>query len=113
MLARFLGEPGIVGVRDFFEENNTAYIVMEYLDGQTLKDHLKEKGTLSPEQTLRLLMPVMLSLRSIHKNGLIHRDISPDNIMLIDDQAKLLDFGATRNISTDGQKSLSVLLKPG
>ena len=86
---------------------------MEFLDGQTLKDYLNENGSLSPDQTLSLLMPVMLSLREVHKKGLIHRDISPDNIMLVDGKAKLLDFGATRDISADGQRSLSVLLKPG
>ena len=113
ILAKFSGSTGIVDVRDFFEENNTAYIVMEYLDGQTLKDYLKNKGTLTPEQTIRLLMPVMESLKKIHTQGLIHRDISPDNIMLVDGHVKLLDFGAARNVSATANKSLSVMLKPG
>ena len=113
ILAKFSGSTGIVDVRDFFEENNTAYIVMEYLDGQTLKDYLKDKGTLTPEQTIRLLMPVMESLKKIHTQGLIHRDISPDNIMLVDGHVKLLDFGAARNVSAAANKSLSVTLKPG
>lgn len=113
ILAKFSGSTGIVDVRDFFEENNTAYIVMEYLDGQTLKDYLKNKGTLTPEQTIRLLMPVMESLTKVHTQGLIHRDISPDNIMLVDGHVKLLDFGAARNVSATANKSLSVMLKPG
>lgn len=113
ILAKFSGSTGIVDVRDFFEENNTAYIVMEYLDGQTLKDYLKNKGTLTPEQTIRLLMPVMESLKKVHTQGLIHRDISPDNIMLVDGHVKLLDFGAARNVSATANKSLSVMLKPG
>lgn len=113
ILAKFSGSSSIVNVRDFFEENNTAYIVMEYLDGQTLKDYLKDNGILTPEQTIRLLMPVMESLKKVHTQGLIHRDISPDNIMLVDGQVKLLDFGAARNVSAMENKSLSVMLKPG
>lgn len=113
ILAKFSDEEGIVTVRDFFEENNTAYIVMEYLDGQTLKEFLKTKGTLPAEYTIRLLMPVMQSLEKVHKQGLIHRDISPDNIMLVNGKIKLLDFGAARNVSAIGNQSLSVMLKPG
>lgn len=113
ILAKFSGSIGIVDVRDFFEENNTAYIVMEYLDGKTLKDYLKTNGTLTVEQTLSLLMPVMESLKKIHTQGLIHRDISPDNIMLVDGRVKLLDFGAARTVSATANNSLSVMLKPG
>lgn len=113
ILARFSGEAGVVDVRDFFEENNTAYIIMEYLEGQDLKSYLSQRGTLTPEQTVRLLMPVMNSLRKIHEQGLIHRDISPDNIMLVGDKVKLLDFGAARSVSAAANKSLSVMLKPG
>lgn len=113
VLAKFSGEPGVVDVRDFFEENNTAYIVMEYLDGITLKTHLKNNGTMAPEATVNLLMPIMNSLKKIHAQGLIHRDISPDNIMLVDGGIKLLDFGAARNVTAEGNKSLSVMLKPG
>ena len=112
-LAKFAKEPGIVEVRSFFEENNTAYIVMEFLEGKDLKEFLKEKGTLTPEHTLRLLMPVIQALKKIHEQGLIHRDISPDNIRITDDGVKLLDFGAARNVSSIANKSLSVMLKPG
>lgn len=113
ILAKFSGEPGVVDVRDFFEENNTAYIVMEYLDGVDLKNFLKENGTLTPDETVRLLTPVMASLKKIHKQGLIHRDISPDNIMVMGNSVKLLDFGAARSVSAEANKSLSVMLKPG
>ncbi len=113
ILARFSGSSGIVDVRDFFEENNTAYIVMEYLEGETLQDYLKRNGTMSPENALRLLIPVMLSLKEVHEQGLIHRDISPQNIMIVGNQVKLLDFGAARNFANIGNKSLSVVLKPG
>jgi len=113
ILAKFSGEPGVVDVRDFFEENNTAYIIMEYLDGVDLKNYLREKGTLTPEHTIQLLLPVMNSLKKVHAQGLIHRDISPDNIMIIGDKVKLLDFGAARTVSAAANKSLSVMLKPG
>ncbi|MBQ3867825.1 MAG: protein kinase, partial [Clostridia bacterium] len=113
VLARFSSEDGIVTVRDFFEANNTAYIVMEYLEGQTLKEYLKKRGRMSAGQALNLMLPVMKSLREVHKQGLIHRDIAPDNIMLVNGKVKLLDFGAARNMSSIANKSLSVMLKPG
>ena len=106
---------GVVGVKDFFQENNTAYIVQEYLEGKTLKKYCKERGGKLPvEQLLNSLEPVILALGEVHKEGLIHRDISPDNIMLLKGgQMKLLDFGAARDFNEEGEKSLSVLLKPG
>lgn len=113
ILAKFSGEPGIVSVRDFFEENNTAYIVMEYVEGEDLKEYLKLNGKISPELTVKMMLPVMQSLGKIHEQGLVHRDISPDNIRISADGVKLLDFGATRAISATFKKSLSVVLKPG
>lgn len=110
-LARFVNEPGIVGVRDYFQANSTAYIVMDYLEGSTLKDQLIQNGVLPADYVLQLLTPVMRSLDVIHQLGIIHRDISPDNIMLVGGVPKLLDFGAARDISHN--KSLSVLLKEG
>lgn len=112
-LAKFDNYPGIVTVKDFFEENNTAYIVMEYLDGITLKDHLKTNGNLSYEQTINIIKPIMESLDKIHNAGLIHRDISPDNIMIADDRVKLIDFGAARVFSGNENSSVSVMLKHG
>ena len=112
-LAQVSGEVGIVNIIDFFEENNTAYIVMEYLDGMSLKDYLSTNGVLTPEQTLEILMPVMLSLEKVHNQGLIHRDISPSNIMILKNTVKLIDFGAARNATGNGNKSLSLMLKPG
>lgn len=114
VLARLSGEPGIVMVRDFFEANNTAYIVMEFLSGYTLKDYLARNGKLRWESTWRLMKPVLESLRRVHAQGIIHRDISPDNIMLTKNgSVKLLDFGAARKFSGDGQHSLSVIMKLG
>lgn len=113
ILAKFENESGVVRVKDAFEENNTVYIIMEYLDGITLKEYLNQKGTLTPGETLSLLMPIMVSLRSVHNHGLLHRDISPDNIMLVDDRVVLIDFGAARQISANENRSLSIVLKPG
>jgi len=114
VLASFSEEPGIVGVHDYFLENGTAYIVMEFLDGMTLKAYLQQGSRLTWENTRRIFQPVLSSLNEIHKHGIIHRDISPDNIMLTKrGQVKLLDFGAAREFSSGGGKSLSVILKPG
>lgn len=114
-LAKCSHLPGIVGVKDYFHENNTAYIIMEYLEGQTLKEHMKARGGKLPaDDVLRLMRPVISSLAEVHKEGLIHRDISPDNLILLKGgNVKLLDFGAARNYNDSGEKSLSVMLKPG
>ena len=112
-LARFSDEKGIVNVREYFQTNNTAYIVMEYLEGETLKEYLEHKQRLSPDSVLEILDPVINSLRVIHRSGLIHRDINPQNIILSKKGAKLLDFGAARYVDTNGENSYSVILKPG
>lgn len=114
-LAKCAHLPGVVGVKDFFQENNTAYIVQEYLEGMTLKEYAKSLGgKIETNQLLVAIEPVLSALGEVHKEGLIHRDISPDNIMLLKSgQMKLLDFGAARDFTEGGEKSLSVLLKPG
>jgi serine/threonine protein kinase len=114
-LARFAHLPGIVAVRDYFAANRTAYMVMEYLDGQTLQAYLEQRGGRLPwEEALRLLTPVFSTLAQIHATGLLHRDISPDNIYLTaGGQVKLLDFGAARYFVGEHSRSLSVILKPG
>ncbi len=113
-LAKFAYSPNIVGVRDCFFENNTAYIVMEFLEGESLSRYLREHGPMPFAQALALLDPVMAALEGIHAKGLIHRDISPSNLMLLDGGGvKLLDFGTARGASPVGERSLSVVLKPG
>ncbi len=114
-LAKFQNVPGIVRILDSFSENLTAYIVMEYLDGMTLKQYLAEHGGKLPyEEAVEFILPVLAALQAVHKEGIIHRDISPDNIFITKDgEVKLLDFGAARYASTGYSKSLSVILKPG
>ena len=114
LMARFSKDEGIVKAQDFFEINNTAYIVMEYLEGITLKQYLRENERIEPEELLELFVPLIESLDEIHSQGLIHRDISPDNIMvLLGGKIKLMDFGAARDYTDFGEKSLSLILKPG
>ncbi len=107
MLARFAGLRNIVSVRDYFEENNTCYIIMEYLDGETLKSYLERRGgKLSSSELMRMLQPLLSALNEIHSQGLIHRDISPDNIMILKDGTlKLLDFGSARDMAGSAERS--------
>ena len=113
-LARFSEFPGIVSVKDCFADGNTAYMVMQFLEGINLKEYLNRKGgKVSPEEAVSILTPVMDALKEVHRAGIIHRDISPDNIFITSEgQVKLIDFGAARQ-SLGGGKSLSVQLKPG
>ncbi len=113
-LAKFQNTTGIVKVFDSFEENQTAYIIMEYLDGETLAAKLKRDGVMPADDAIALLMPIMESLETVHEEGILHRDIAPDNIFITKDgDAKLIDFGAARYATTGYSMSLTVLIKPG
>lgn len=113
-LAKIKNLSGIVNVRDFFSANGTAYIVMEFLDGISLKKYLQRKGgKITCDEILNIIRPVMDSLVRVHETGLIHRDISPDNIIITKyNEVKLIDFGAAKQSNLDG-KSLSIVLKQG
>lgn len=118
-LARLREVPAIVDVQDFFEANGTAYIVMELLEGRTLKRYVAEQnGRLDVRRTLAVLTPIMRALQSVHDQGMIHRDISPDNIFITaKGDRKLLDFGAARQAAARQAAGegggLTVMLKPG
>lgn len=103
----------IVSVYDLFEENDTIYLVMEYIDGLTLSQYIHENGPLTFPETAELMAPIIHSLAKIHERGLIHRDISPDNLILgIDNKLHLIDFGAaSKNIP--GNRKNTVILKAG
>lgn len=106
----------IVDVRDFFLENGTAYMVMEYLEGHTLSTYMKENGSqpLSMALANRMLKEIGEALCQVHEHMLLHRDVSPDNIMMTkENEIKLIDFGATRVYALNSPKSMSVLVKPG
>lgn len=113
ILAIFQMESGIVKVRDFFSENKTAYIVMEYLEGKDLRSFLMT-STFEADNIINLMIPIMDSLEKIHKKGVIHCDISPDNIMYQQDGTlKLMDFGAAKLIDYTDENSISIVLKEG
>lgn len=112
-VARFTNEEGIVDVYDFFEENKTAYIIMEYIEGINLKQHIRRNGTIQPAVLIEMMLPVMRSLSNMHSAGIIHRDISPDNIMYTTSRKlKLTDFGSARYFANE-ERELSVVLKHG
>ncbi len=104
--------PSIVHVMDYFEENHTAYMVMEYLDGRTLYQVMQSGEAIAPEILIPKFLPLMYDLAHLHEAGVLHRDIAPDNIMWMPDGSlKLLDFGCARSLE-DG-RSMTVVLKPG
>lgn len=112
-MAKMDKQPEIVSVRDFFELNNTAYIVMEYVDGTTFKELVAQRGGRIPAgELLHLIEPLFSALSAVHAAGLIHRDISPDNLMLERGSVRLLDFGCARE-STQGDETMTITLKHG
>ena len=105
---------GIVTVHDLFEENQTAYIVMEYIEGPTLEQYVLANGPMSAQETIDLILPLIRSLEYVHKKGLIHRDISPDNLILgMDNRLHLIDFGAAGMKQSYNKDNQTVILKKG
>ena len=101
---------GIVRVRDTFYENQTAYIIMDFIEGITLKKYLQSNGTMDYVSCINMLSPMMSSLSKVHGQGLIHRDISPDNMMVMGNGSlMLLDLGAAKDVST-GREGMSQLV---
>ena len=114
-LSKLNTNPRVVTVLDFFEANGTAYLVMEYLDGCTLKEYVKlTGGTLPIEMVMTMAESMCDVLEDIHAIGMIHRDISPDNIFICQDFSyKLIDFGSSKLSATDTELSSTILLKHG
>lgn len=110
-IAQFGNAKDIVNVYDFFEENNTAYIIMEYIDGVLLKDYMEKQGRLDVSAALSVISPIVNAVKKIHAKGIIHRDISPDNIFISgEDSVKIFDFGAAQlNDSSEGQAAEKVI----
>ncbi|MDO4750246.1 MAG: serine/threonine-protein kinase, partial [Eubacteriales bacterium] len=115
LLSRFNGIDNICDIYSYFEENGTAYFSMEFVQGKSLKDYLGQRGgRLDWQETLELLMPLMQALCRIHDEGVIHRDIAPDNIMVTaEGKVMLIDFGAARYALGLKSQSLDVILKHG
>lgn len=97
ILAHFESLDGIVGAKDFFYQNETAYMVMEYVQGENVSQYVKTHGRMQPEQVVEVMQTILQSLEYLHQQGVLHFDISPDNIILPEDGTGILvDFGAAR-----------------
>lgn len=97
-----LAHPNVVNVFDQGQDSDMAYLVMEYLPGMTLRDLLKDYGTLTTEQTLDIMDAVLGGLAAAHKAGIVHRDLKPENVLLADDgRIKIGDFGLSRATSAN------------
>ncbi|MDE6851085.1 MAG: serine/threonine protein kinase, partial [Lachnospiraceae bacterium] len=111
-IARFGKAKDIVNVYDYFEENNTAYIIMEYVDDPLLQDYLEQNGRLDAETACRITESIVEAVKKLHAKGIIHRDVSPDNIFIAPDYSiKLFDFGSAH--IEDSQTIEEKVIKPG
>ncbi len=106
--------PNVVRVFSFFKANNTAYFVMDYIEGESLKEFIKRNGKLSEEQIQNIIIPVLEGLSIVHKKHYLHRDIAPDNIYLRKNaMPMLIDFGAAKNATRAESSSLAAIVKAG
>ena len=114
-LVRFNNDPGTASIYEFFEENGTAYIVMEYLDGCTMKEYFKSQGAISDMNLIQKMSETVCDvLEQVHIAGFIHGDISPDNIFFCNNGSfKLIDFGAMKQNYNENNLTSTVLLKHG
>ena len=114
-MARMVKQHNIVNVSDFFEEHNTAYIVMEYIDGLTLSEICRQgEKRLAVNEALDIIEPIFLALEDLHHAGMIHRDVSPDNIMLENGVVRLLDLGCAKETANmENATTTMAILKHG
>lgn len=105
---------GVVRVREQFRENDTAYIVMDFAEGETLKSLLNKTGPLPWERAKKIFLPALETLAQVHEAGIIHRDLSPDNLMVTPEgNVKILDLGAAKDLSVNSGASSMVVAKGG
>ena len=113
ILASF-SHPNIITVTRFFEENSTAYFVMDYVKGESLKSYVERNGSLSQDTIEQVIIPILEGLKAVHEKSFLHRDIAPDNIYLtIDGRPILIDFGSAKDTIGDESKSLTTIVKAG
>ena len=104
----------VVRVRDIFQENETAYIVMDFVEGETLKARLDKTGPLTWKQAKDIFLPAIQAMEQVHQAGLVHRDISPDNLMLTPDgRVMILDLGAAKDLAINKGASSAMVVKGG
>lgn len=113
-MAVFSKEKDIINVFDYFEENQTAYIIMEYVNAPLLKAKLKEKGRFEENEAIVYMKAILAALAKVHYHGIIHKDISPDNIFLTGaDSVKIFDFGAAKFQGTETERNDAIVVKAG
>lgn len=114
ILAKLGGRTDVISVYDSFAQNGTVYYAMEYIDGVTIKDYVLKNGKLSEEQVIYIARELAAAFGHIYRSGIIHRDITPDNIMIDSNgSVKLVDFGNARPFIADEENSMTVALEPG
>ena len=114
LLKEFSHLESIVSILDIFDANNTTYIVMEYIEGLTIQKLVRKEGAIAFDELMSLMKPLLKDLSVIHKKGLIHRDISPDNLLIgLDNKLHLIDFGSANHSNLNASKTYTVILKAG
>ncbi len=112
--AQFEQAKDIVNVYNYFEENGTAYIVMEYIEGVLLKEYIADHGRMDKDTALAIITPVIEAVKKIHASGILHRDLSPDNIFIAGDETiKVFDFGAAKFSDEDDSAPAAAVIKEG
>ena len=114
ILAQFSNLTAVAGVKQFFHENNTAYLAMEYVDGISVREYVQQYGAIEPEQALNMISQVIMDLQTIHSRQVLHRDVSADNLIITrNGKLKLIDFGSTRQGFAQDYYTTTILCKQG
>lgn len=114
ILAQFSNLTAVAGVKQFFHENNTAYLAMEYVDGISVREYVQQYGAIEPDQALNMISQVIMDLQTIHSRQVLHRDVSADNLIITrNGKLKLIDFGSTRQGFAQDYYTTTILCKQG